>query len=80
MVAGNPDYKSEKQLYAIKNIKNPYNSRQKIIDLLNDNAKIRSEALYKSKQNETKGKGHKILTPKQMLQRLPIALALVKSW
>ena len=29
----------------------------------------------KSKQNETKGKGLKILTPKQMLQRLPIALA-----
>ena len=47
MVAGNPDYKSEKQLYAIKNIKNLYNSRQKIIDLLNDNAKIRSEAIYK---------------------------------
>ena len=79
MVTGNPDYKSEKQLYAIKNIKNLYNSRQKIIDLLNDNVKIRSEALYKSKQNETKGKGLKILTPKQMLQRLPIALAQVKA-
>ena len=79
MVAGNPDYKSEKQLYAIKNIKNLYNSRQKIIDLLNDNAKIRSEALYKSKQNETKEKWLEILTPKQMLQRLPIALALVKA-
>ena len=30
---------------------------------------------YKSKQNETKGKGLKILTPTQMLQRLPIALS-----
>ena len=29
----------------------------------------------KSKQNETKGKGLKILTPKQILQRLQIALA-----
>ena len=29
----------------------------------------------KSKQNETKGKGLKISTPKQILQRLPIALA-----
>ena len=28
---------------------------------------------------ETKGIGLKILTPKQMLQRLPIALAQVKS-
>ena len=35
--------------------------------------------MYKSKQNETKGKGLKILTPKQMLQRLPIALAQVKA-
>ena len=31
------------------------------------------------KKNETKGKGLKILTPKQMLQRLPIALAQVKT-
>ena len=53
--------------------------RQKIINLLNDNAKTRSEAIYKSKQNETKGTGLKVLTPKQMLQRLPIALAQVKA-
>ena len=79
ITSGNPKYKSEKQSYTIKNIKNLYDSRQKIIDLLNDNAKIRSEAIYKSKQNETKGKGLKILTPKQMLQRLPIALAQVKA-
>ena len=38
-----------------------------------------SDANYKAKQNETKGKGLKILTPKQMLQRLPIALAQVKA-
>ena len=37
------------------------------------------DAAYKSKQNETKGKGLKILTPKQMLQRLPISLAQVKA-
>ena len=37
-----------------------------------------SDANYDSKQNETKGKGLKILTPKQMLQRLLIALAEVK--
>ena len=45
------------------------------MNLLNDNAKTRSEAIYKSKHNETKGTGLKALTPKQMLQRLPIALA-----
>ena len=32
-----------------------------------------------AKQVETKGTGLKILTPKQMLQRLPIALAQVKA-
>ena len=45
------------------------------MDLLNDISKIRSEAIYKSKQNETEGKELKILTPKQMLQRLAIAFA-----
>ena len=38
-----------------------------------------SDANYDVKQNETKGTGLKILTPKQMLQRLPIALTQVKS-
>ena len=32
-----------------------------------------------ARNNETKGKGFKILTPKQMLQRLPTALAQVKA-
>ena len=38
-----------------------------------------SDANYRAKQNETKGTGLKILTPKHMLQRLPIALAQVKA-
>ena len=37
------------------------------------------DANYRTKQNETKGTGLKKLTPKQMLQRLPIALAQVKA-
>ena len=37
------------------------------------------DANYDSKQNETEGKGLKILTSKQMLQRLPISLAQVKT-
>ena len=56
----NPKHKSEIQLYAIRNVKNLYDSRQKIV-------------------GETKGTGLMILTPKQMLQRLPIALAQVKA-
>ena len=40
-----------------------------------DYSLIMSEAKYKA----TKGTGLKILTPKQMLQRLPIALAQAKA-
>ena len=38
-----------------------------------------SDASDDSKHSETKGKGLKILIPKQMLQRLPIALAKLKA-
>ena len=37
------------------------------------------DASYEAKQDETKGTGLKILTPKQMFQGLPIALAQVKA-
>ena len=37
------------------------------------------DASYEAKQDETKGTGLKILTPKELLQRLPIALAEVKA-
>ena len=43
--------------------------------MLNDYAKNISKNVYESKQ----GTGLKILTPKQMLQRLPIALAQIKA-
>ena len=58
----------------IKNIKNLYKSGEKAIKLYNDYARIKSEANYKAKY----GEGLKILTPKQMLQKLPIALAHIK--
>ena len=38
-----------------------------------------SDANYNTKQNETEEIGLRILTPKQILQRLPIALAQVKA-
>ena len=38
-----------------------------------------SDANYDARNNETKGIGLKISTPKQMLQKLPIALAQVKA-
>ena len=72
-------HKSDYTLDTIKNVENLYNSRQSIIDLFNDSAKVRSKATYEAKQDQIKGAGLKILTPKEMLQRLPIALAQVKA-
>ena len=43
--------------------------------MFNDYAKNMSKNIYESKQ----GKGLKILTPKQMLQRLPIVLSQIKA-
>ena len=38
-----------------------------------------SDANYDARKNEIDGKGLRILTPKQMLRRLPITLAPVKA-
>ena len=67
--------KSEEQKSAIKNIKTLYKSREKVIKLCNDYSEIVSEAKYKTKYWE----GLKILIPRQILQRLPIALAQVNA-
>ena len=63
----------------INNITRSYNSREETINFFRDYGKMILDAARKSKQNKTEGKGLKILTPKQMLQRLPIALAQVKA-
>ena len=57
-----------------------YKARNEAIQFYDDYSLMMSEAKTKSKQNNTtKGTGLKIFTPKQMLQRLPIALAQVKA-
>ena len=56
-----------------------YEARNKAVKFYDDYSSIMSEAKYKAKKDDTKGKGLKILTPKQMLQQLPIALAQVKA-
>ena len=50
-------------------------ARNEAIKIYDDYSSMVSEAKAKA----TKGTGLKILTPKQMLQRLPIALAQVKA-
>ena len=67
--------KSEEQKSALENIKLLYESREAVIKSLNDYSSIASETKYKIKY----GEGLKMLTPKQMLQRLPIALARVQG-
>ena len=73
---GDPIDKSEEQKKTIDNIKNLYNSRQEVFKMFNDYAKNMSKNIYDSKQE---GTGIKILTPKQILQRLPISLAQIKA-
>ena len=53
--------------------------RNEAIKFYDDYSLMMLEAKSKAKQNETKETGLKILTPKEMLQRLPIALAQVKA-
>ena len=62
----------------INNLENFYNSRRDYY-FFRDYIEMLSDANYDAKQKETKRTGLKILTPKQMLQRLPIALAQVKA-
>ena len=54
-----------------------YKARSKAINFYDDYSLMMSEANTKAKAN--KGTGLKMLTPKQMLQRLPMALAQVKA-
>ena len=60
---------------SINNIKNLYTSREELVRMFNDYAKNVSRNIYYSRQ----ATGIKILTPKQMLQRFPIALAQIKT-
>ena len=56
-----------------------YKARTEAIKFYDDYSSIMSEAKVKAKAKATKGKGLKILTPEQMLQRLPIAFAQLKA-
>ena len=71
--------KTIEQKETINNLEKFYKSREEIINLFKDYIEMLSDANYDSKHSETKGAGLQILTPKQMIQRLPIALAQVKA-
>ena len=71
----NSNKKSKEQKNTIQNIKMLYKSRNEVIKFFDDYSIMASE----TKNETTKGTGLKILIPKQMLQRLPIAFAQVKA-
>ena len=72
--------KSKEQRNTLYNIEMLYKARNEAIKFYGNYSLKMSEAKTKSKQNNTtKETRLKILTPKQMLQRLPIALAQVKA-
>ena len=60
----------------MKNIKILYKSLENIIQLFNDYSRILSVAKCRRRKPR---EGLKILTPKQMLQRLPVAVAQAKA-
>ena len=70
--------KNEEQRGTLDNLAKFYKDREDIIDLFDDSTTMASEARYKAIK-KTKGKGIKILPPKQMLQRLSIALGQAKA-
>ena len=55
-----------------------YNARKEAIKFIEDYGSMILEAKRLAKENQG-GKGLKILTPNQMLKRLPIALAQIKA-
>ena len=71
--------KTPEQKKVINNLENFYISREETINFFRDYIEMLSDANCNVKQDETMGKGLKTLTPKQMIQRLPIALAQVKA-
>ena len=67
--------KSKEQKNILYNIEMLYKARNEAINFYDDYSIIMFEAKVKA----TKGTRFKILSPKQMLQRLPVALAQVKT-
>ena len=71
--------KTPEQRKVIGNLNKFYLSRDEVINFFRDCSKMVLYPKYKAKQNKRTGTGLKILTSKQMFQRLPIALAQVKA-
>ena len=62
------------------NLEHFYISREEVFNFFRDYTKIVLDSKYKAKEDETKGTGPKILTHKQLLQRVPDSSFTSKSW
>ena len=71
--------KTLEQKEVINNLEKFYHSREEVINFFRDYIEMLLDANYDPRKNETKGTGLKILTPKQTLQRLPIAFPQIKA-
>ena len=67
MKKGNKKHRSNKQKNTSYNITMHYKARNSVTEIFDDYSSIVSEAKVKA----TKGTGLRILTPKQIIQRLP---------
>ena len=74
-------YKNSVQKKTLSNIENHFNAREKAIEFIEDCGSMVLEARRLAREHEGTGanKMLKILTPNQILKRLPIALAQVKA-
>ena len=71
--------KTPQQKEVITNLENFYKSREELFNFFRDYTKMMLDSNYKAKQDATKGRGLKILTPKQLLQKLLTAVAQVNA-
>ena len=74
-------YKNSVQKETLSNIENHFNARESVIKFIEDYGSMVLEAKRLAREQEGTGANEmlKILTPNQMLKRLPIALAQVKA-
>ena len=71
--------KTSEQKEVFTSLEKFYLSREEVFNFYENYTKMLLDSNFKVKQDVTKGTELKILTPKQMLQRLWIALAQVKA-
>ena len=71
--------KTDDQNEMINNLEKFYHSREKACNFFRNYTGMMFDCSYQAKQDETKETGLKILTSKQMFQRLPLAIAQVQT-